>query len=90
MIPSKSEYYGEDYTSMSFEDCMELSLQESYEACGILWSATQHIQDNESKKLLNKLRDDLIEDKIQNGEDSEASRFSTLWLYRKNRSNLDL
>ena len=90
MPPTKSEYYGEDYSQMSDEQKFELSIMESHEATGILNRAYNHIRESDHAAflLLNELRDSLIQDMIDNGEESWASCNKTMFLYRRNTAGI--
>lgn len=65
--PTKAAYYGEDYSSMTTEEKMELFGLESREAAGILWSAFWHAggYGTPAGDLLVRLHDELIDDEIE-------------------------
>jgi len=86
MPPTKAEYYGEDYSKMTTDELYELIEMESHEATGILHRAYNHIRETDPAAflLMNELRDSLIQDMIDNGEEAWASCNKTMFLYRRN------
>lgn len=87
--PTKSEYYNEDYSAMPREDMLELFEQESREAAGLLLDAINHVgRQSAAAKIMHEIRDAIIFDEIQNGQNSDAVRFKTLWLYRANTAGI--
>lgn len=83
--PTRQEYYN-DKTELSITEDLELYDQEMREATGILSNAALHVvkTNTVAATILMRLRGHLIEDEFHNRGLSDAARFRTLFLYRKN------
>jgi hypothetical protein len=86
----KAKYYGEDYSTMTDDQKFELIEMESREATGILWRAALHIRDNDKDAflLLNRLRDELIDEDIAAIGTKDRGAFKTMFLYRMNTAGV--
>lgn len=84
-VTPKSEYYREDPAKYTDEERMELYILEGREATGLLWGAARAVEhDAEAAAILNRLRDELIDDMEENGSKSWAENNKSLFLYRRN------
>lgn len=90
--PTKAEYYGEDYSTMSLEEKMELSSMETREAAGILWSAFWHVggYGTPAGDILVRLHDELIDDEAEGRKTDRGFKAAglSMWLYRAHMAGI--